>query len=157
MLLGAAGMGLLTQLSMTSSYVTEILPALLAMGVGLGLVFSNSIFGATLGVRPSDAGVASATVTASQQVGGSIGTALLSTLAVSAATTYAHSHIASVAAAGGTHAARAALLTHASVHGYTVGFAVSAVIFLVGAVVAGALFERRVTETEVAGELVMAH
>ena len=83
--------------------------------------------------------------------------ASISTLAVSAATTYAHSHIASVAAAGGTHAARAALLTHASVHGYTVGFAVSAVIFLVGAVVAGALFERRVTETEVAGELVMAH
>ena len=76
--------------------MADILPSLLAMGLGMGLVFSSSIFGATLGVRPSDAGVASATVTASQQVGGSVGTSLLSTLAASAATSYAHSHIGSV-------------------------------------------------------------
>ena len=157
MLLGAAGMANLTRLGISSSYVADILPSLLAMGLGMGLIISSSIFGATLGVRPSDAGVASATVTASQQIGGSVGTSLLSTLAASAATTYAHSHISSVIAAGGSAAAHHALLAHAAIHGYTLGFGVSAVMFLVGAVVAGTLFEGRVTEPEVSGELVMAH
>ncbi|MHB8689642.1 MAG: MFS transporter [Solirubrobacteraceae bacterium] len=157
MLLGAAAMANLTQLGMTSSFLTMILPSLLLMGVGMGLVFSSAMYGATLGVRPSDAGVASATVTASQQVGGSVGTALLSTLAASAAGTYAQSHLASVAAAGGTAAARHALAAHAALHGYTVGFAVSAAIFVVGAVVSAMLFERGARREQVASELVMAH
>jgi Na+/phosphate symporter len=66
--------------SVDSGYVTEILPALLVLGIGLGFVFSTAINTATLGVQPADAGVASATVNACQQVGGSLGTALLSTL-----------------------------------------------------------------------------
>ena len=56
---------------------SHILPALLVLGVGLGLVFSPAFSGATVGVEPSDAGVASAMVNTSQQVGGSVGTALL--------------------------------------------------------------------------------
>jgi hypothetical protein len=157
MLLGVAGMASLTQLGMTSSYLTAILPALLVMGVGMGLVFSSAMYGATLGVRPSDAGVASATVTAAQQVGGSVGTALLSTLAASAATNYVHGHLASVAAAGGTATAHQALIAHAAIHGYTVGFAASGAMFVVGAIVGALTFERGARREQVASDLVMAH
>ncbi|HWF55306.1 MAG TPA: MFS transporter [Solirubrobacteraceae bacterium] len=150
MLLGAAGMGLLTQLSLTSAYATAILPALIVMGVGLGLVFSSGMFGATLGVRPSDAGVASATVTASQQVGGSLGTALLSTIAASAGASYLTGHLT------GSHPT-AALIAHASVHGYVTAFAFAAAIFLVGAIVSAVLFERGVPQVAVTSEAVMAH
>ena len=55
------------------------------MGAGFGLIMAPSMATATQGVAPSDAGVASATVNAAQQVGGSIGTALLSTLFADAA------------------------------------------------------------------------
>jgi len=101
---------------------------------------------ATLGVDPGDAGVASATVKASQQVGASLGTALLSTLAASAASSFAAG-----ARPGPSLAATAA------VHGYTTAFAVSAGIFLVGAVVAGLLYQRGVAPLEAAaGEPVLA-
>jgi hypothetical protein len=109
---------------------------------------STAMNSATLGVAPADSGVASATVSAAQQVGGSIGTALLSTLAASAATSFV----------AGAHAApSAALLAHASVHGYTTAFAWAAAIFGIGAVVAGALFERDVPAVEVGTQPVLAH
>jgi EmrB/QacA subfamily drug resistance transporter len=146
MLLGAGGMYYLTQLSLTSSYVVDILPALLVMGVGIGLVMSSSMSGATLGVDPKDAGVASATVSASQQVGGSIGTALLSTLATSAATSM-------LVGARPTPA----LIAQASIHGYTTAFAVAAAIFAVGAIVAAVLFERGVPSAATQGQPVLAH
>ena len=86
------------------------------------------------------------------------GGALLSTIAASAATSYAHSHIATVVAAGGTQAARHALVAHAAIHGYTTGFAVSAGLFVVGMVVGALTFERRVPETDMStSELVLAH
>jgi len=129
MLLGGAGMAMLTGLGLHASYVADIMPALLVMGVGIGLAMSTSMSNATLGVAASDAGVASATVSASQQIGGSIGTALLSTIASSAFTS----------AMAGSAPTRVAL-AHASVHGYTVAFGWAAGIFVVGAVVAGVLF-----------------
>ena len=146
MLLGAGGMYYLTRLGLTSSYVTDILPALVMMGVGIGLVMSSSMSGATLGVKPQDAGVASATVSASQQVGGSIGTALLSTLAASAATSML----------AGTRLTPQ-LIAQASIHGYTTAFAVAAAIFAVGAIVAAVLFERRVPSPLAEGQPVLAH
>jgi EmrB/QacA subfamily drug resistance transporter len=133
MLLAAGGMLYLTRLTGASSYATGILPALILLGVGLGLVFSTSINSATLGVKPVDAGVASATVSASQQIGGSLGTALLSTVAASALTNYitsAHAHPTGL------------LLAHAAVRGDTTAFAWAAVIFGAGAVIAASLFER---------------
>jgi len=84
MLLAAGGMLILTQLGVQSSYAGHILPALLVTGLGLGLIFAPAISTATLGVEPADAGVASATVNSCQQVGGSIGTAFLNTLAITA-------------------------------------------------------------------------
>ena len=79
---------------------------------------------ATLGVEPADAGVASAMVNTSQQVGGSIGTALLSTLAASAVTHFATGK-----------QPRPALMADAAIHGYTTAFLVSAAIFAAGAVI----------------------
>lgn len=129
MALGASAMLYLTRLGVDSSYVAGILPPLLALGIGLALVFSTAINSAILGVRPSDAGVASATANASQQVGGSLGAALLSTVAASATASYLEGVQPSPAA-----------VARASVHGYTTAFAWSAAIFAAGAVVAALLY-----------------
>jgi EmrB/QacA subfamily drug resistance transporter len=106
---------LATQLGLHTSYPAQILPALLLCGAGLGLVFGCALNTATYGTGVADAGVASALVNTNQQVGGSIGTALLNTLAASALTSYVVSH------------GRGPLvLAQAAVHSYIVGFWVSA-------------------------------
>jgi EmrB/QacA subfamily drug resistance transporter len=124
MTLASAAMLFFAQLEVDSSYALHILPGLVALGVGLGLVFAPAFSTATVGVAHSDAGVASAMVNTSQQVGGSIGTALLSTLAGSAVTGYVADH--------GPQAAQAA-----AVHGYTTAFYWSAAIFALGVVLSG--------------------
>jgi nitrate/nitrite transporter NarK len=88
MLLSAVGMVFFTQLSLTTNYLWPILPGLLVMGAGLGFIFATAMNSSTIGVAPTDAGVASALVNACQQVGGALGTALLSTIAASAATSF---------------------------------------------------------------------
>jgi EmrB/QacA subfamily drug resistance transporter len=140
MVLGAAGMLYLSRLGVDSTYASAILPALIAIGVGLGLSMASAMNSATLGVQAADAGVASATVSASQQIGGSLGTALLSTIATSALSTYitgAHAHVSQT------------LLAHAAVHADTTAFVWAAAIFAVGAVIAGSLFERGTKALEV--------
>jgi MFS family permease len=87
LLLAAAGAFLLTRLGSNSDYVNLVLPATLVFGAGLDMVISTST--ATAGITPADAGAASALVNVGQQVGGSIGTSLLNTLAASAITSYA--------------------------------------------------------------------
>jgi EmrB/QacA subfamily drug resistance transporter len=124
MLFAAAGMWVLTGLSLDSSYVSHVLPATLLVGVGLGSVFATGMSLATLGVEADDAGVASATVNTMQQVGGSVGTALLNTLAASAAAAYA-----------ATHLGNSAVAQLAAVHSYTVAFWWSAGIFVAGAAI----------------------
>ena len=128
MLLAAVGMVLLTRLDLHSTYAGNVLPSLLCVGFGLGLVFAPAINTSTAGVPVSDVGAASAMVNTSQQVGGSIGTALLSTLAANAATHYL---------AG--RAATPVALAQASLNSYTTAFAAGAVIFAGGAVVCAAL------------------
>ena len=86
MLIAAGGLISLTRIGIGTGYAGHVLPGLLLMGFGLGLVFASAMATATFGVEPHDAGVASAMVNTMQQVGGSIGTALLSTLAASAVT-----------------------------------------------------------------------
>src|SRR5680860_356467 len=81
-------MSLLTQISLDSSYTTNILPGLIIMGLGLGASMAPAMQGAISGVDADDSGVASATVNTMQQVGGSIGTALLSTIAATASADY---------------------------------------------------------------------
>jgi predicted MFS family arabinose efflux permease len=147
MALAAVALVLMTRIGLTTSYVTGVAPALAIMGFGLGLVFSTGINNATLGVAPRDAGVASATVNASQQVGGSLGTALLSTLAASATANFLK----------GLHHPAAHTVARAAVHGYTTAFAVSAVIFGVGAVITVALYASRedLPDSEAVGEQVL--
>ncbi|WP_411106771.1 MFS transporter [Streptomyces sp. cmx-4-9] len=99
-LLAATGMLLLTQLEVGSSYPALILPAQLLLGLGMGTAFMPAMSLATHGVDPADAGVASAMVNTSQQVGGAIGTALLNTIAASATTAYLADHAAEAAAGG---------------------------------------------------------
>lgn len=125
MSLGIAAMLLFTQLNPQGDYLTHVLPGLLLTGTGMGCIFAPAFSTATLGVQSSEAGVASAMVNTSQQVGGSIGTALLSTIFASAAAGYASAHL---KAAG--------LASAATIHGYTVAFEWAAALFAVGLLVA---------------------
>ena len=122
MTLGAIGMFFLSRITAESSYVTHVLPILPVMGIGFGLIFSTSFNTATSGVARTDAGVASATVNTMQQVGGSIGTALLSTVAAHATTSYIVDH-------PGPQG-----LLDGQVHGYTTAFLVAGGIFVFGAI-----------------------
>jgi EmrB/QacA subfamily drug resistance transporter len=131
LLIGALGMALLTRIGVHSSYVSTILPSLLLVAIGLGLVFAPSFSLGTLGVSGADAGVASATVNVAQQIGGSIGTALLNTIATSAAASFITTHA--------TGRPSALLSAQAAVHSYTVAFWVGAAIFVVAAVIVGPL------------------
>ncbi|MYW68264.1 DHA2 family efflux MFS transporter permease subunit [Streptomyces sp. SID8379] len=93
MILAASGLLILTQLGVDSAYATHVLPAELILGLGMGLTFMPVFSTATSGVRPQDAGVTSAMVNTSQQVGGSLGTALLNTIATSATGSYIAGHL----------------------------------------------------------------
>jgi hypothetical protein len=137
MLLAAAGTAWLTGIGVHSGYVPAVLAPLLVTGAGLGLVVAPSINTGTYGVQPSDAGVASATVNTGQQVGGSIGTALLSTVAAAATAQYLTAH-ASAPGRGSASSSRA-LIALAQVHGYTTAFWWAAAIFTCGAVIAAIL------------------
>ncbi|MFG2943775.1 MFS transporter [Streptomyces adustus] len=128
-LTAALGMLILTQMEIGSSYAGLLLPAQLLLGLGMGTAFMPAMSLATQGVEARDAGVASAMVNTSQQVGGAIGTALLNTIAASATTSYIKDHIAS---AGSKPQAQLVQL-EGMVHGYT-----SAIWFAVGILVVSA-------------------
>ncbi|MGW0995409.1 MFS transporter [Streptomyces sp. NPDC002520] len=129
-LVAAAGMLLMTQLEIGSSYASTILPAMVLLGLGMGTAFMPAMSLATLGVEPRDAGVASAMVNTSQQVGGAIGTALLNTIAASATTAYIKDHVAGAA----TKSQQQLVQLQGMVHGYT-----NAIWFAVGMLVLAAL------------------
>ena len=133
MILGATGMLLLTRLTVDSIYVTDVLPGLMLLGLAMGSIMPASMQTATLGVDRHFAGVASAMVNTSQQVGGSIGTALLNTIAATATTAYVSEHLADGSAALGP----------AAVAGYTTAFWWGAAFFAVGALLSAVLFRRR--------------
>jgi EmrB/QacA subfamily drug resistance transporter len=132
MLLGCGAMTYLTQLTVTSSYVGGVLAPLIIMGLGFGMIFSPAINTATAGVQRQDSGVASALVNTMQQVGGSIGTSALSTIALTATTSYLVAHHTGPLAAAA-----------AATHGYTTAFAVSAGIFGLGVILAITLLPSR--------------
>jgi len=140
MLIAAVGMAWLTRIGVHSSYASAVLGPLMVAGAGIGLSMPPSMNTGTFGVAPSDAGVASATLNVGQQLGGSIGTALLNTIATSAAAAYVASHLTKAIAI--SPAAQGALQEAAAVHGYTTGFWWTAGFFAGGAVVCGALFRR---------------
>ncbi|WP_406265728.1 MFS transporter [Actinacidiphila glaucinigra] len=113
-LVAGLGMLLLTQLSVDTSYAGLILPAEILLGLGMGTAFMPAMSLATHGVEPRDAGVASAMVNTSQQVGGAIGTALLNTIAASATTSWVAAHAAEARTLG-----KQGFINAAAVHGYS--------------------------------------
>ena len=137
MLLAAGGLAWLTRIGVHSSYLSDVLPSVLVAGAGIGFVVSTSINTATAAAEPSDAGVASALANTGQQVGGSIGTSLLNSVAASA--TAAYLTASSLHATAGGRPTQA-LTELAQVHGYTTAFWWAAGIFAGGAVTAGLLF-----------------
>jgi EmrB/QacA subfamily drug resistance transporter len=129
LLVGALGMVWLTRLDLVSTYAGQVLPPLLLVGVGVGLAMPTAMSQATLGVRMSDQGVASATTNTSQQIGGAVSTALLNSLANTAAAAYVAQHL------------RDPLVqADAALHGYHTAFWWAAGFYLFGAVVTALLF-----------------
>ncbi|WP_234329754.1 hypothetical protein [Streptomyces viridochromogenes] len=118
---------------------------MILLGLGLGGVMTTAFQGATSGLHRDDTGVASALINTGQQVGGSISTALLTTVASSATTDYLTSHKPSALAAA-----------QAGVEGYTATLAWDSGIFVAGAVIAAFLIPNRALEPS-EGEPVMAH
>ncbi|SEO64885.1 MFS transporter [Actinacidiphila rubida] len=136
MAMAVGSMVWLTALDLHSSYATDVLPPLLVMGFGLGLVMPAAMSVATEGIGEQDAGVASAAVNTMQQVGGSIGTALLNTLAASAATHYLSGK-----------KPTPDVLAQAQLHSYSTAYWWSAGLFAVGAVLALLMYRKGRVQT----------
>jgi EmrB/QacA subfamily drug resistance transporter len=139
---GAIGLVLFTQVGVHTGFLSHVLPAEIITSLGLGAAFVPLTSTALIGVDPTDAGVASALVNTTQQVGGSLGTALLNTIAATAAANYVASH-------GSSTVTQAVGL----VHGYTTAFTVSAVFLGLSAV--ASLFLVRARREDVAAETEM--
>jgi EmrB/QacA subfamily drug resistance transporter len=130
------------RIGVAPAYLLHVLPAEIVVSVGIGIVFVTLSSTALLGVADHDAGVASALVNATQQVGGSLGTALLNTFAAAATATYLTSHV---------HAIQASL-----VHGYHVAFYISAAVLAFGAVSSQILVRAGVQDLRAADPAAMA-
>ena len=125
----AVGLELLTRLTIHSGYGTIVVP-LLIVSLGMGLSFVPLTLAAVSGVQPNEAGLASALLNTTQQVGGALGLAILSTIAFDAY----KSKLTSVVAASHGVASRQAM-NIATTHGYTTAFQVGAFIALAGLLV----------------------
>jgi EmrB/QacA subfamily drug resistance transporter len=135
MALTGLGSLLLTGVSVGGSYLGDLLAALLLLGPGIGAAYVAGSIASLSGVADTEAGLASGLNNASFQIGGAVGVAILSTVAVS-----------------GEHGAQSlAALTQ----GYRSAFAAAVVVSAVGAVAAGLLLGRR-RESQRAGEAVVA-
>ncbi|KAK1182372.1 MFS transporter [Streptomyces sp. NBS 14/10] len=132
LLIAAVGVALLIPLEPDSSYAAGILPAELLVGFGMGLTMAPSMNYATHGVQPQDAGIASATVNTAQQIGGSVGTAMLNTIAASTTKDY-------LAPAVRAREVTPQLAKEGLVEGFSEAFVWSSVILAAAAVLVGLL------------------
>jgi EmrB/QacA subfamily drug resistance transporter len=146
MILATMGMVLFTKLTPNSDYWVNVLPGLVVTGLGLGLIVAPAVASATAGVDTNEAGAASALVNTTQQIGGSMGVALLNTIAVSVA---AHALRGLPAQLGKGTRADVLAQVHATLHGYTVAFWWAAGFFGVGAILSFALLESGVPALEI--------
>ena len=131
MILAAGAAGLLTGIGTNGSYGPWVAPALVLMGLGTGCIVTVAFNLGPAGARPADVGVAAALVNSSNQIGGSLGAALLNTIAASAAAGYL------------TGNAPHASLQAATVHGDVIAFTFLTVLFTAGAVTTALLYPRR--------------
>ena len=125
LLQATVGLVLLTRITTHTAYLTHVLPTLIIMSTGMALVFIPMATTSLHGIGSHDSGVGSAMLNTSQQIGGSLGTALLNTIAATATASYIAIH-----GANGKAAQFAALT-----HGYTESFKVGAGLLLAGAAV----------------------
>jgi EmrB/QacA subfamily drug resistance transporter len=126
-LMAAVGMWLLSLAAPTSSYYIHVMPSMIVTSLGLGLAFVSLASTALFNVEGRDTGAASAVLSTSQQLGGSFGTAIQSTIVVSSATSF------TAAAMAKGQTASAALKAAASVHGYDEAYRFGAVVFVLAA------------------------
>ncbi|WTN37611.1 MFS transporter [Streptomyces sp. NBC_00631] len=131
-LLATGGLVWLTRLDLHSGYTGHVLPPILLVGGGIGLLMTTSMSRATLGVRADDQGVASAAVNTTQQVGGAISTALLNTLAAGAVTDYTKDHLSDPL-----------VQEKAALHSYAVTYWWSAGFFAVALIITVLMFRRK--------------
>jgi MFS family permease len=132
--LATVGMVILSRVPVHGTYAADLLPGLLPMSIGMGLTFVPITLLATGGVDPGDAGLASGLFNTAQQVGGSLGLAILSTLAASRTSDLlSGAHGAGAAAAG----------VAARVSGYHVAFIASAVMLAAAVAILGLVIRRR--------------
>jgi EmrB/QacA subfamily drug resistance transporter len=132
LLASVACVALLCRLPLDAQYVSDLFPAFLLGGVGLGLSFVSATIAALSGVGQSDAGVASGLVNTSRQIGGAIGLAVISAVAAASTSAYAQSH-------PKVTASNAVALDH----GFQTGFYVLIGVLLVGVVIATTLTKPR--------------
>jgi EmrB/QacA subfamily drug resistance transporter len=132
LVLAPAGMLWLTRIGVESSYATDVLPAQLLMSFGLAAVFVPAASTALVGVEQRDAGIASAVLNTAQQVGGSLGLAILTTIFSSALTGWFEDNQAKLADPAFAATAEAT----ASVEGYHAAFYSAAGLFAVALVAA---------------------
>jgi EmrB/QacA subfamily drug resistance transporter len=133
LLVTTVGFVLLTRVTGHSDYASHVLPAMIVLGPGLGLSFVPITIAATNGVASADSGLASGLLNTTQQVGGSLGLAILSSVSTSRVTSALH---------GGS------ALPVALTHGFKGAFTVAAVLCAAGAVLAVVLLPRRRREAE---------
>jgi EmrB/QacA subfamily drug resistance transporter len=157
----AGGLFWLAQVSEHSTYAGGLLGPTLVAGAGLGLIFVPTSLVSLVRVRNDDAGVASSLLNTGQQVGGSIGLAVLGTVAWSAVANSLHSQAAAAAHSATTHlpaakmaALQKAMADHAMATGFAKGYLVSAGIALLGLLIA--LVAIRVRRDDLAGVNPMA-
>jgi MFS family permease len=131
-LISVGGFVLLTRLSAHSGYGSHVIPAMILLGVGLGLSFVAVTIAGTSGVGPEDSGLASGLLNTTQQVGGSIGLAIMTSVATSRTTSALHSRLP---------------LPTALTHGFTAAFTVAGILCALGALFAIALLPGRRRET----------
>jgi EmrB/QacA subfamily drug resistance transporter len=134
-ILAAVGMFSLRFIDLDTSFWAHLMPAQVLLGLGLGFTFVPLSSLALLGVPEHDAGAASAALNATQQVGASLGTALLNTIATSAITAYLASHVATSPEEG----QQLGLL--AQLDGYSAAFTWASCLIILAAVVSAAMIK----------------
>ena len=143
--LGVLGLLYFARLPVHGTYLTDILPTILIVSTGMGLTFVPCTLLATTNVEPRDAGLASGILNTSQQVGGALGLAILSTLATSRT-----SHLL------GHGPSSVALKASAQTSGYHVAFAVGAAMLALAAVVLAVTVRKQDAEAIDAGHVEMS-
>ncbi|MBN0044376.1 DHA2 family efflux MFS transporter permease subunit [Streptomyces actuosus] len=134
LLLAAGALALIAQVGVEPAYASHVLPGMIMLGLGMGTAMMTSVSLATGSVAPQDAGAASATFNTAQQVGGSIGTALLNTVAASVTSSYLVAH-------AGPGVDRQALRAEAAVHGFNVATWWAMGALLLAALIAGVVVD----------------